>query len=415
MAKKKIEFGDFQTPYELAHDVVRLVKTITPNASKIVEPTCGLGSFIKASLEEFGDRPKYYGFDAKTGKSNFDITEWMLIRLINSLQKSSACMAMLCKTSTARKVLRHFWNKDAYIHNSSIHKIDAAKYFGVAVDACLLMTSIGDNKKTKDATVYDNLTFQHKIKHIGIVNDELVADIDLYNMYKEIDGNENFGWRSGLKHDAAKVMELEKVAGKYKNGLHEIIELEDEYIYPLLKSSDVGNQRHDPRKYVIVTQKRVGDNTISIKENAPKTWDYLQKHSDKLDNRKSIIYKKRSRFSVFGIGDYSFTTWKIAISGFYKNIVFSVVGCKDNKPIMLDDTCYFLPCESGEQATIICDLLNSKACREFINSLIFLDSKRPINIDLLKRIDLRKLAMLNGIENINDILRQNTKELILFN
>ena len=33
-----------------------------------------------------------------------------------------------------------------------------------------------------------------------------------------------------------------------------------------------------------------------------------------LDNRKSSIYNKRPRFSIFGIGDYSFSKWKVAIS-----------------------------------------------------------------------------------------------------
>ena len=48
------------------------------------------------------------GFDAKTGKSNFDIAEWIIIRLIEALP-SYGTVAMLCKTMTARKVLSHFW------------------------------------------------------------------------------------------------------------------------------------------------------------------------------------------------------------------------------------------------------------------------------------------------------------------
>ncbi|MBA7705108.1 hypothetical protein ES703_113932 [subsurface metagenome] len=32
---------------------------------------------------------------------------------------------------------------------------------------------------------------------------------------------------------------------------------------------------------------------------------------------------------------------------------FSVIGSIDNKPIMVDDTCYFVPCDSVEEATFI--------------------------------------------------------------
>ena len=37
-------------------------------------------------------------------------------------------------------------------------------------------------------------------------------------------------------------------------------------------------------------------------------------------------------------------------------------------------------------------MLNSDIARTFIRSLAFFDAKRPVTIDVLKRIDLRKLA-----------------------
>lgn len=49
MAKsvKKIEFGDFQTPFELATEVINVVLKYDLSIHTVVEPTCGLGSFIK--------------------------------------------------------------------------------------------------------------------------------------------------------------------------------------------------------------------------------------------------------------------------------------------------------------------------------------------------------------------------------
>ncbi|NQT01667.1 MAG: SAM-dependent DNA methyltransferase [Planctomycetes bacterium] len=489
MTKKKVEFGDFQTPLALAQDVVELARKVYPNPSSILEPTCGLGAFIKASVKLWPHSTKHYGFDlnqeyiavlkkefannkhcqvemsdfftkdwkrffeknsarwlvignppwvtnstlgalesknlpvksnfqkvngfeAKTGKANFDIAEWILMRLIGSLQESSACVAMLCKTATARKVLRHFWNRDANIHNTSIHRIDAAKHFGVSVEACLFLTCVGCSKKQNDAKLYSGLSFENQIGHIGIANDELIADIDLYEKYKHIDGDTIYGWRSGLKHDAAKVMELRKSNGKYVNGHKEHIELEDKYVFPLLKSSDIANQRLKPERYVIVTQRKTSDDTSHIRTNAPKTWAYLEKYSGKLDTRKSIIYRKRPRFSVFGIGDYSFSPWKVVISGLYKNCVFSVIGNENKKPVMVDDTCYSLPCRSRKEAALVCDLLNSDPCKNFIKSLVFLDSKRPVNIELLKRIDLSALAKEFG--RYDEFLKCNHSSGVLF-
>lgn len=473
MNKQKIEFGDFQTPFELAKQVTRFVKRIFPAPSIVVEPTCGLGNFVKASIEVWGSACSYFGFDinehyisllkrsfklpdncsikvsdffstnwhnlfndkkdskilvignppwvtnsvlgslksnnlpaknnfqnlggfaAKTGKANFDIAEWMIIKIIENLQGCSACLAMLCKTATARKVLKYFWINNAHVYNSSIHIIDAKKHFNVSVDACLFITHIDSERKSKDAYIYNGLSFENKISHCGISGNELIANIDDFKKYHQIDGIDYYRWRSGIKHDAVKVMELTRDNGIFINGFDDVVAIESDYIYPLLKSSDIGNNRITPQKYVIVTQKNIGDDTSEIKIKAPKTWAYLEKHSDILDWRKSIIYKKRPRFSVFGIGDYSFTPWKVAISGLYKDIHFAVVGKQDEKPTMLDDTCYFIPCDSREEALFLAQQLNSETCLKFLKSLIFFDAKRPINIDILRRVDLKKLSELN--------------------
>ena len=80
----------------------------------------------------------------------------------------------------------------------------------------------------------------------------------------------------------------------------------------------------------------------------------------------------------------------------YKTCHFEVIAAHQGKPVVLDDTCYFIPCESEEEACFICHLLNSDVCQMFIRSLVFFDSKRPITIDTLNRIDLKRVA-----ENLN--------------
>ena len=59
---------------------------------------------------------------------------------------------------------------------------------------------------------------------------------------------------------------------------------------------------------------------------------------------------------------------------------------------MIDDTCYSIPCKSGEEARLLHDLLSSESATEFLRSLIFTDSKRPLTIDVLRRISLVELA-----------------------
>ena len=62
------------------------------------------------------------------------------------------------------------------------------------------------------------------------------------------------------------------------------------------------------------------------------------------------------------------------------------------RPVMVDDTCYFIPCQSQEEAGLLFELLASAAAKEFLNSLIFPDSKRPITADVLRRLSFVELA-----------------------
>lgn len=58
----KREYGDYQTPLDFAEKVCNYLKEyrhIKPSA--VVEPTCGLGSFLKSSL--IFDAGEYYGID----------------------------------------------------------------------------------------------------------------------------------------------------------------------------------------------------------------------------------------------------------------------------------------------------------------------------------------------------------------
>ncbi|MBF5066102.1 SAM-dependent methyltransferase, partial [Salmonella enterica subsp. enterica serovar Istanbul] len=45
------------------------------------------------------------GLDARTGASNFDVSEWMVVRLLESLAGHDATLAMLCKAAVARRVV----------------------------------------------------------------------------------------------------------------------------------------------------------------------------------------------------------------------------------------------------------------------------------------------------------------------
>jgi hypothetical protein len=221
----------------------------------------------------------------------------------------------------------------------------------------------------------------------------LVFDIVTYRNLKHLEGLCPYQWRSGVKHDCASVMELSRAEhGALRNKLGEEVSIERDFLFPLLKCSDLANRRTEPERFVIVTQRKVGEDTKSIETQAPRTWRYLNAHRKAFEARKSSIYSSGIPFAIFGIGDYSFAPWKVGISGLHRAPHFALVAPADGKPVLFDDTCYFLPFDDEGEARITAEILNSRECLEFLACLSFTDSKRPITAELLQRLNIRALA-----------------------
>ena len=336
------------------------------------------------------------GIAARTGKANFDISEWMLIRLLRALHARPASLAMLCKTATARKFLRYAWQNDGRIATASLYRIDAAQHFDAAVDACLLFFRTGSDGP-HEAEVYPSLSALTPTVRIGLAGDDLVADIQSYRALRHHEGLSAFRWRSGVKHDCAAIMELHVTkGGGVETTRGEPLDLEPDYLFPFLKCSDLANGRIAPKRLVLVTQRFVGDDTAVIAERAPRTWAYLQSHRERFLARKSSIYKARVPFALFGIGEYAFAPWKVAVSGLHRSARFQVIGPIRGQPVFFDDASYYLPFDHEEDARLVAAILNSPVCQRFLSSLIFPDSKRPITVDLLQRLNLASIAHEGG-------------------
>ena len=359
-----------------------------------------LGTLGSTNLPPKSNFQNHAGLDALTGKSNFDISEWMLIRLSEAMVGRRAWLAMLCKTAVARKVLAYAWKKGMTLDWAEMRTINANAYFGAAVDACLFVCSISPEGRNAECSVYPDLGASQPSGLFGWRDAQFVANVSAYDRWKHLAGDGPYKWRSGVKHDCSKVMELRKEATGFRNGLGELVELEEDFVYPMLKSSEVANGHiDDPVRWMLVPQRAVGQDTLVVRRRAPKTWAYLERHGDALDRRASSIYRNRPRFSVFGVGEYTFSPWKVAISGFYKRLKFNVIRSAYGKPIVFDDTIYFVGCQTEVEARFVASLLNHEIANEFFSAFIFWDAKRPITVDLLSRLNLRSLAHELGIED----------------
>lgn len=363
-----------------------------------------LSALRSSNIPEKRNFKNHKGLDAITGKGNFDVAEYIILKMLDAFNGQPGTLAMLCKNVVARNILRDIHNYGFTVSDVRLVGFDAKKVFDVAAEASLLVMKVNSVNKEERCSVYDFGDVTNEIKKFGWVNGSFVSNIAGYNFGKAVDGLCPMTWRQGVKHDASKVMELKIVGEALINGNQEVVSIEDTYVYHLLKSSGLKNKiTQSSKKKVIITQKKVNQETASIKRHAPKLWHYLNEHSEKLDGRKSSIYRKAPRFAIFGIGEYAFKPYKVAISGFYKSPNFSLIVPMSNKPVMLDDTCYFIGFDNYVDALLTMILLNSGVTQTFLTSIAFLDNKRPYTKDILMRIDLNKVAEHYTIQEINEM------------
>ncbi len=480
MSKKKI-LGDFQTPVQLARNVISRLFADELRWERILEPTCGQGNFIRACMEAesvreiigleiqhsyvqkskrihseavnvsisqqdifdidlavslhwnssspllvVGNPPwitnaelgrikgqnlpkksnfhRVSGLDAMTGKSNFDIAEAVWLKLIHEFVNDPVTIALLCKTSVARRVAQFVLDRELPVNGMSLYRIDAQKWFNVAVDAGLFKLELNQGDISYDVAEYDNLLDANHIRTFGFLGKNIVADLDSYRQVADLEGTSQLIWRQGVKHDAAKVMELTCRDGILRNGYGDYVDIETDYLFPLLKSSDVQSiiTGFEPRKYVIATQKKVGQQTLHLRDTAPKLWRYLNLHAHQMDSRKSSIYKNAPRFSMFGIGKYSFQPYKVVVSGFYLPARFVLVSEYQGKPVLTDDTCYSLSFDEEWRAYLVCALLNHPKVSQFLASITFSDSKRPITKGVLERLKLNAVYEQVNIDQLSN-------------
>ncbi len=468
MERDSIEYGDFQTPPELARRICRWLQAKGIRPEVLVEPTFGQGHFIRAALDAFpsirhvygveihepyfehmrqqlkdenrtirlhcadvfrfsfaeiakqhadqfvlvlgnppwvtnsrlgkmgsGNLPRKFnaknapGIEALTGQGNFDLGESVALALLKDFATSNGCFAFLVKNSVVKNVVLAQRRFRFPIGGMERISVDAKKEFNAAVDASLFFARFRE-EPGRECTVFDSFD-SPPVSRFGWCGDKFVSDLEKYEKTAFLDGICPGIWRQGIKHDCAKVMELILDQGVYRNGFGECVDVEDNLIFPLFKSSDLREPILGPsRKFVIVPQKFLGQNTDELLEKCPKTAAYLNRHRESFERRKSSIYRNKPPFSIFGVGEYSFKPYKIAISGLYKRTFFSLVSPQTGKPVMLDDTCYSLGFDSSEEAARVHHLLNGEKMQDLLRSLVFMEGKRVITKEILMRLDYER-------------------------
>ena len=350
------------------------------------------------------------GIEAITGKGNFDISEFITLLMLKAFANSNGSFAFLVKNSVVKNIVHSQRDFSFPITNLQQIGIDAKKEFDACVDAGLFFSRFSE-RPAKSCEVLKS--FDSPVsRSFGWTQNKFVADIVRYEENAAFDGISPSIWRQGLKHDCSAVMELTVVENGYRNKRYETVCIESGLVYPLLKSSDLKEQIiAKTKRAVIVPQTIIGQDTKYIEADYPLTFNYLNRNKTFFEKRKSIIYRNKPPFSIFGIGSYSFKPFKVAISGLYKQTQFSLVLPIDGKPVMLDDTCYFLGFDTLEEAARVMYCLNQPEIQNLLQSIVFWDCKRVITKDILMRLNYEEVLEKFDNESVIIFFERNGAEI----
>ncbi len=137
--------------------------------------------------------------------------------------------------------------------------------------------------------------------------------------------------------------------------------LEEELLHPLLRSGDVGENRAEPSRWVLLPYDREGRilGEDVLEKEYPRVWAYLKKNKKILKGRKSRFAKK-TWYALFGVGPYTFAPWKV---------VWRAMGAKQLEAAVITGAIPnqamhgYIACASREEADYLCALLNSPEMR----------------------------------------------------
>ncbi|MEM4721391.1 MAG: N-6 DNA methylase [Candidatus Methanomethylicaceae archaeon] len=175
-----------------------------------------------------------------------------------------------------------------------------------------------------------------------------------------------------------------------------VASVENKLLYPLIRGRDVNKWLASPSCHIIMTQdpiKRSGIKKETMESKYPKAYSYLARFEKILRSRsgyKRYFTEDDPYWSIFNVGEYTFAPWKTIWRGeVATSLVAAVVGKDQNEKIIVpDQTVYFVPFDSKEEAHYLCAIINSSPVR----ALYQMFSYKHVSMDFIRGISIPKFS-----------------------
>jgi SAM-dependent methyltransferase len=146
--------------------------------------------------------------------------------------------------------------------------------------------------------------------------------------------------------------------------------IEKDLVFPLIRGKDVSRWFVSPEINIILTHQK-GQRLKAIPETImqeiyPKAYSYFSRFRDFLKIRAALkrYFKPDAPFySIFNIGDYTFSQWKVVWREQASELTVAVVGPVEGRPVIPDHKLMMVETGSSSEAFYLCAALNSAPAR----------------------------------------------------
>jgi hypothetical protein len=147
--------------------------------------------------------------------------------------------------------------------------------------------------------------------------------------------------------------------------------IEPDLIYPLLRGRDVQSWRADSSCQIILAQdpdKRIGYDEDWMKQELPKTYEYLKKFETDLRTKRQSqsvrdLVQRGAFYSMYAVGDYTLAPYKVCwreqAEFFTCAVTASGKVAGKSKVVIPDHKLMFVPFRDKEEAHYVCAMLSS--------------------------------------------------------
>ena len=208
-------------------------------------------------------------------------------------------------------------------------------------------------------------------------------------------------WVTALEKTSDNYLLVKNITKGLKKAVKELtLPIEPNLVYPLLRGGEAKKWFAKPNLYLIFTSKHWKDKIKenNLKVNLSKTYSYLYKFSDVLDNRSSYSYKLKPQgypfYTMYG-SKKMLKPFKVVWQRMGSKLNASVVSSLKNdyieeKPIIPQETIIFVPFEDEKEAHYACSVLNSKITEFVLRGYSMVGGKSFASAHVLTHIKVPK-------------------------